>query len=238
MVEEMYLEETKDQEKDNTEGENSGKTDADKSQNSNSAHQQNSIGSKSEQQNTSLSMTQTKSVDQIHSAPMLTQPDSFYGADEELMQQRLKKIRYEESYQPNMVASSLGIETQHEEVNNRELLMKFMEEGARVGFGSTGYTMADPMGRFNSDQFAPRYGGNGVSLTLGLPHCETMPMSGAQQPFLSNDGIRLEIGTEANEYCGLDNNSAPVAPHQSNAYDMNMQSTKSFAAHLMRDFVA
>jgi hypothetical protein len=238
MVEEMYLEETKDQEKDDTEGENSSKSDADKSQNSNSAPPKKSICSKSEQKNTSLSMTQTNTMDQIHSAPMLAQPDSFYGADEELMQQKLKKVRCEETYQPNMVARSLGIETRREEVNNRELLMKFMEGGAQVGFGSTGYTMADPMGRFNSEQFAPRYGGNGVSLTLGLPHCETMPMSGAQQPFLSNDGIRLEMGTEANEYCGLGNNSAPVAPHQSNAYDMNMQSTKSFAAHLMRDFVA
>ncbi|KAJ4766693.1 BEL1-like homeodomain protein 1 [Rhynchospora pubera] len=236
MVEEMYLEETKDQEKDDDEGDNSGKTDTDKDHNFNSAAQQNSIGSKPEQKNTSLSMTQTDTIDQIHSAPIVTQPDSFYSADEDLMQQKLKKVRSEESYQPNMVASGMG--PRHEEVNNRELLMKFMEEGARVGFGSTGYTMADPMGRFDSDQFAPRYGGNGVSLTLGLPHCETMPMSGTQPSFLSNDGIRLEIGNEANEYCSLGNNSAPVAPHQPNAYGINLQSTKSFAAHLMRDFVA
>lgn len=239
MVEEMYLEETKDQEKDDTTGENSGKTDTDKDNNSNSATQQISIGSKSENQNTSLSMTQTSSMDQIHSAPMLAQPGSFYSADEEFMQQKLKKVRSEESYQQNMVANCTGMQTRNEDVNNRELLMKFMEEGARVGFGSTGYAMADQMGRFNSDQFAPRYNGNGVSLTLGLPHCETMPISGAQPSFLSNDGIRLQIGTEANEYCSLGNNSAPVAPHQPiNAYDMNLQNTKSFAAHLVRDFVA
>ncbi|KAJ3671393.1 hypothetical protein LUZ60_007472 [Juncus effusus] len=241
MVEEMYKEEIKDQEQNTGTGENSSKSDTDKDLNANSVTQS---GRKTEPQR-NQSATQTNPLDQIGSAPMLTQTDSFYTSDEELMQPKLKKTRNDQPYGPNRISNSnsIHIETQHEEVNNRELLMKFMEGNARVGFGPNGSYGIDqePIGRFDSDHFTPRYGSNGVSLTLGLPHCETMPMSGAQTSFLTNEGMRVQIGAEANEYCGLGSNGGPgpsIGQHASNAYEMDMQTRKSFAAQLMRNFVA
>ncbi|EEE52807.1 hypothetical protein OsJ_35304 [Oryza sativa Japonica Group] len=126
-------------------------------------------------------------------------------------------------------------------VSHRELLMKFTEaggEGVRTGHphvndddddvpgGAGGYslfTAAQYGHQFGSDHFAfaghGGGGGGGVSLTLGLPH-------GADQTPAS-----FLIGAGA----GSDGGGAPVTTA---GYDMNMQSTKSLAAQLMRDFVA
>lgn len=104
------------------------------------------------------------------------------------------------------------------------------------GFGS--YPMGE-LGRFGADQFQTPYSGNGVSLTLGLPHCENISMSGAHQSFLPNQSIQLgrgvEIG-EANDFGGM-NPSANA--HSANVYDnINIQNRKRFAAQLLPDFVA
>ncbi|KAI4994533.1 hypothetical protein ZWY2020_034174 [Hordeum vulgare] len=74
-----------------------------------------------------------------------------------------------------------------------------------------------PYGQFGTDQsfaFAGQHGG--VSLTLSLP---TVP------------AIRRRSN-------GRQQQQAPTARQQRRRYDMNMQTTKSFAAHLMRYFVA
>lgn len=107
------------------------------------------------------------------------------------------------------------------------------------GFGS--YPMGE-LGRFGADQFQTPYSGNGVSLTLGLPHCENISMSAAHahQSFLPNQSIQLgrggvEIG-EANDFGGM-NPSANA--HSANVYDnINIQNRKRFAAQLLPDFVA
>lgn len=102
------------------------------------------------------------------------------------------------------------------------------------GFGS--YPIGE-LGRFGAEQFQPAYSGNGVSLTLGLPHCDNhLSMSGAHQSFLPNQSMQLgrgvEIG-EANDYGGLN------AAANGNVYEnINIQNRKRFAAQLLPDFVA
>lgn len=90
------------------------------------------------------------------------------------------------------------------------------------GFGS--YPMGE-LGRFGPDQF--QYSGNGVSLTLGLPHCENL---GGHQTFMPN---HVEI-TEANGFGGMNGKT-----NGNNVYeDISIQDRKRFAAQLMPDFVA
>lgn len=93
----------------------------------------------------------------------------------------------------------------------------------------------EDLGRFGAEQFStPRFPRNGVSLTLGLPHCENLSIPGAQhQNFLSTRSIRLD---EQNELSRLSSSD----PNPSAAFEgMNIQNNrKRFAAQLMPDFVA
>ncbi|KAL3839357.1 hypothetical protein ACJIZ3_023948 [Penstemon smallii] len=61
------------------------------------------------------------------------------------------------------------------------------------GFGS--YPIGE-LGRFGPDQFQTPYSNNGFSLTLGLPHCENLSMNGAHQTY--------EIG-ESNGFSTMNN---------------------------------
>lgn len=104
------------------------------------------------------------------------------------------------------------------------------------GFGS--YPIAE-LGRFSSEQFPSPYSGNGVSLTLGLPHCENLSISGSHQSFLPSQNMQLgrgvEIG-EGNEYGSI---STPTSSHSTSVYEsINIQNRKRFAAPLLPDFVA
>ncbi|KAK0604853.1 hypothetical protein LWI29_020183 [Acer saccharum] len=101
------------------------------------------------------------------------------------------------------------------------------------GFGA--YTMG---GRFNPDdhnQLAPRFHGNGVSLTLGLP----------QQSFLSSHhniqvGRGLGLDSSEADFCGIDHQTPQTNSHPiTTAYDnIEIQNRKRFAAQLLPDFVA
>ncbi|KAK4856371.1 hypothetical protein QYF36_016832 [Acer negundo] len=101
------------------------------------------------------------------------------------------------------------------------------------GFGA--YTMG---GRFSPDdhnQLAPRFHGNGVSLTLGLP----------QQSFLSSHhniqvGRGLGLASGQADFCGIDHQTPQTNSHPSTtAYDnIEVQNRKRFAAQLLPDFVA
>ncbi|CAM0874558.1 unnamed protein product [Alopecurus aequalis] len=126
-------------------------------------------------------------------------------------------------------AAAAAARQQQDEVSHRELLMKFMESGAGArdhhqqdDAAGGGYSLfaPGPYAQFGSEQapfaFAGQHGG--VSLTLGLPH-------GAGDQTASF----LMGGGSSN---GADSGGAAAG------YDMNMQTTKSFAAQLMRDFVA
>ncbi|KAH7554173.1 hypothetical protein ACOSP7_028793 [Xanthoceras sorbifolium] len=135
------------------------------------------------------------------------------------------------------------------ESNNDQISIKFgNDRQSRDGYSFMGNQMnfiqgfgqypIGEIGRFDAEQFAPRFSGNGVSLTLGLPHCENLSLSATHQTFLPNQNIqlgrRVEIG-EQNEF-GAINTSAP---HSSAAYEsINIQNGKRFAAQLLHDFVA
>lgn len=228
MVEEMYLEETKEQEQKNGGGDKASKSEDSEHSASKSASQQanSSTPSRTEQTDTNPPVT-------VPSSDLAMFSNHSDGAI--IQQQRLKKQRSDMSlHQSPMAASQMSMEEMKpEELSNRELLMKFMDQGA--GFGA--YPIGE-IGRFDHEQFAPRFSGNGVSLTLGLPHCETLSLSGSQQPnYLSNDSIP-HLGSEESNYFSLSNSDANN-PSASNAYEsINIQNRKRFAAQLLPDFVA
>lgn len=103
------------------------------------------------------------------------------------------------------------------------------------GFGS--YSIGE-MGRFSAEQFPTTYAGNGVSLTLGLPHCENLSMSGTHQSFLPDQSIQLGRTVEIREPDEFGSFSTPTSSHSTAAYEnINIQSRKRFAAQLLPDFV-
>ncbi|EHA8590511.1 BEL1-like homeodomain protein 1 [Cocos nucifera] len=244
MVEEMYTEEMKDQEQNNTD-EKTSKSDANENSVSKSSANQENSPTRTGQAD-SLKTTQDhpkeRKISSISISPSSLGNDqsrASYYDNEAAMQPRLKTARRGESLQPNAVPHSISFDMKSDETSNRELLMKFMDGQQRAGDqgfsliagtanngGSFGaYPIAD-LGRFDSEQFTPRFSGNGVSLTLGLPHCENLSLSGAQPSFLSNESMP-----------SFHNN--PTVAHPSNAYEtIDIPNRKRFAAQLLPDFVA
>jgi hypothetical protein len=126
--------------------------------------------------------------------------------------------------------------------NNEQISMKFGDDRQSrdgycfmgnqtnfiAGFGQ--YPMEE-IGRFDAEQFTPRFSGNnnGVSLTLGLPHCETL--SGTHQSFIPNQNIQLGRRLDISEQNEFGDSSAAFE-------SINMQNPKRFAAQLLPDFVA
>ncbi|XP_062181953.1 BEL1-like homeodomain protein 1 [Phragmites australis] len=258
MVEQMYLEETKDQDGGggNDEGKSGGGRKSGDTSNGgiDATPREDGGGAMSKAAAESAS---TKGVGSAHGPSLLelvgnqqTAHAGFYDDDEEeeddgsaapAMQRRLKKARGDEPaaamaatfhhHMHDMAAlhaqAAAAARQRHEEVSHRELLMKFMESGgggagARDHHQDGAYSLfaPGPYGQFTSEPFA--FAGNGgVSLTLGLPHG---PGAGAEQTasFLMGSSTTSDSGSHG----------------AAGGYDMNMQSTKSFAAQLMRDFVA
>lgn len=177
-----------------------------------------------------------------------------------LIQSNIKKARTNEAPELNPMAfSMMHPDLKAEEQTNQDMFMKFgdiMQAGDDQGFnliaghaaGFGGYSFGD-IGRFDAAQFAPRFSGNSVSLTLGLQHCDqSLQQQGATQPsYLSNGSIamgrRLDVSTDSNNgYCNLNDNNnsndhtSVVTP---NAYDTHsIQNRKRFAAQLLPDFVS
>lgn len=80
------------------------------------------------------------------------------------------------------------------------------------------------------EQFQPPYSGNAVSLTLGLQHCENLPISSANQDFMSTQTMHLGPGNDF---------APPTSAHDSiRVYDnIEVHTSKRFAAQLLPDFV-
>ncbi|XP_061375986.1 BEL1-like homeodomain protein 1 isoform X2 [Gastrolobium bilobum] len=176
---------------------------------------------------------------------------SFIGSSEldGITQGSPKKPRNHEILQsPNRV-SSFNMDVKPNNANNEQLSMKFGDErqsrdgysfmGNQTNFiGGFGQYPIEEIGRFDAEQFTPRFSsGNGVSLTLGLPHCDTL--SGTHQTFLPNQNIqlgrRLDM-SEPNEFGAI---SSSTSHSSSAAFEsINMQNPKRFAAQLLPDFVA
>lgn len=254
MVEEMYLEETKDQDGGggggNDEGKSGGTVDG--------VTPRADAMSKSAVRVGGGGAAESASTNKgIHGSSLLElggggdhqhSHAGFYDDDEDdgddAMGRRLKKARGDDPapagafhghHVHDMAAlhaqAAAAARQQHEEVSHRELLMKFMESGGG-GAGARdhhhhqdggGYSLfaPGPYGQFATEPAAFAFAGNGgVSLTLGLPHGAGGSAAEQTASFLMGS---TTAGADSGSHGG---------------YDMNMQSTKSFAAQLMRDFVA
>ncbi|XP_047169997.1 BEL1-like homeodomain protein 1 [Vigna umbellata] len=255
MVEEMYLEEMKDHEQKGSE-DKSSKSNEDSStkmaapaekgpSNETEAKSFSSKQEVSKSQNTAMVSVSRPSTSPLGGSVRNQSGFSFMGSSEleGITQGSPKKARnHEMMHSPNSVPS-MNIDVKPNEANNEQLSMKFGDErqgrnessfmGNQTNFiGGFGQYPIGDIGRFDAEQFAPRFSGNGVSLTLGL---DSLP--GTHQTFLPNQNIQLgrslDIG-EPNEF-GIINNSSP---HSSAAYEsISMQNPKRFAAQLLPDFV-
>ncbi|CAN1803741.1 BEL1-like homeodomain protein 1 [Linum perenne] len=137
--------------------------------------------------------------------------------------------------------------------NDHHDLIKFVDESHERQQGRDGYSFMGgntnfmgafgqypiaEIGRFDPDQFTQRFSsGNGVNLSLGLPHCDNLNLSATHHSFLPNQSIQLgrrpDMG-EADEFGAI----ASSAPHSSTTYEsINIQNRKGFAAQLLPDFV-
>ncbi|WOL11212.1 hypothetical protein Cni_G19974 [Canna indica] len=219
MVEEMYTEEIKDQEQNNSEENESKITDAHGSSASKSYAQQ-------ENSPTATDAKQTLAATVAPSSFVHSQNQTFFDTPEFAAQSRIKKARSNDSV---LQVNSIGFDARppDEAARQEEILMKLVDGRQRAG-GEQGYPLMagatshggsfgaysiEELGRFDGEQFAPRFSNNGVSLTLGLQHNENLS-------FLSNESIqlgrRMEMGGEASDFCSL-GNSAGVAHPSSNA---------------------
>ncbi|CAN6380633.1 unnamed protein product [Urochloa humidicola] len=261
MVEEMYLEETKDQDgAGNDDGKSGGVTKSGDTSNGadGGVTPRASNGGAMSRAAEGASSSAAKGL--VHGSTLLelagdgqhtAHAAGFYqddggGDDDDDVERRLKKARGEDQpaaafhghhHVHDMAAlhaqAAAAARQQHEEVSHRELLMKFMESGGAGGRdhhhqhhqdGGGGYSLfaPGPYEQFGSEPFA--FSGNGgVSLTLGLPHGAAGGGSG---------------GAEQTASFLMGSSAAGDSSSHAGGYDMNMQSTKSFAAQLMRDFVA
>lgn len=266
MVEEMYLEETKEQEQ-NVSDDKTSKSEINEDTASKSIATQENSASGAEQTN-KIKAPQSAMSNSPNSASTMgnsrtqacfsligsSEAQASFHDNEGMLQGNIKKARTSEMQNPNSITSmSMEGDMKSDETDVKELYMKFgSERPSRDGYplftGNTGhgggfgaYPFGE-IGRFDPEQFPPRFSGNGVSLTLGLPHCENLTLSGTQQTYLSNQNIpplgrRLEMGNEADDFCSINNPSA--AHSAANAYEnINIQNRKRFAAQLLPDFVA
>ncbi|KAH7541817.1 hypothetical protein FEM48_Zijuj02G0007800 [Ziziphus jujuba var. spinosa] len=80
-------------------------------------------------------------------------------------------------------------------------------EAITTGFGAYPNNIGHDLGRFQAsvDQFTPRFHGNnsGISLTLGLPHIDNnLSLSGTQKSYLSNSNQNIPLGIRRMEEIG------------------------------------
>ncbi|XP_061362473.1 BEL1-like homeodomain protein 1 [Gastrolobium bilobum] len=256
MVEEMYLEEMKEHEENGSE-DKSNKSNEDPSMKM-AAPQEKGPASETE----AKSFNSKQDVSKSHNTPIVSvsRPStsplgsnvrnhsgfSFIGSSEleGITQGSPKKPRNHEIMHSPISAPSINIDVKPNATNNEQLSMKFGDEGqSRDGYSFMGnqtnfiggfgqYPIGD-IGRFDAEQFTPRFSGNGVSLTLGL---DSLP--GTHQTFLPNQNIQLGRSldiSEPNEFGAINT----ASPHSTAAYEsISMQNPKRFAAQLLPDFVA
>ncbi|KAG6488403.1 BEL1-like homeodomain protein 1 [Zingiber officinale] len=145
MVEEMYMDEVKDQEQNTSED----------------------MASKSDARGSSTSKSNALVQKQENSAPV--QP-SYYEQDDEMALPSAAAIKKARRSEEEFVAGPTTTTT-----SNQELLMKLMDGRPRVGDQQQGFNPSlipghGSYGGYSIEQLAPRFSGNGVSLTLGLQH--------------------------------------------------------------------
>jgi len=265
MVEEMYLEEIKEREKDGSE-ESGGKNENKESGSHSSAPGESSthhmdqlkgvvLQSKQPEKPTNQNGSPTRfSNPTISMSPMGASFQQQAGftligpAEMEGIAQSSKKPRSGDMQNSPSSILSMDMDVKHGETS-REIGVNFggerlTKDGYPLITGSNGSFGAYPMGdlgRFNIEQLTPRFSGNSVSLTLGLPHCENLSLSGTQQNYLSSQNIqlggrRIEIGTSEPDFSGI--NTSQNSHSSSGFESVDIQNRKRFPAQLLPDFVA
>ncbi|KAL6507773.1 hypothetical protein OROGR_023968 [Orobanche gracilis] len=141
-----------------------------------------------------------------------------------------KKLRYGDMLSDAIPSMNSNMDSDKPD-NNDRVGFTLMGTPANFigGFGS--YPMGE-LGRFGPDQF--QYSGNGVSLTLGLPHCENL---GGAPTFMPNHSMHIGRNVEIAEANGFSGVNGQM--NGNNVYeDISIQDRKRFSAQLLPDFVA
>ncbi|GAA0183640.1 homeodomain transcription factor [Lithospermum erythrorhizon] len=241
MVEDMYNEEMKEQEKNASEAKTTKSENEDLTSKTTPSQE---VSPRLENQNfTPISMSTTSTSPsgiQNQSGFRLISPSEM----ENISQASPKKPRSNDMLCSPTGVSSIDMLSNSNIANNEQMEMKFdNEKQSRDGFSSMAgatnfiggfgsFSMAE-LGRFGTEQFPGTYSGNGVSLTLGLPHCENLSMSGNHQSFLQNQSMQQ---LEANDFSNI---NTPTSTHSTNVYEnLNIQNRKRFAAQLLPDYVS
>ncbi|KAI7992354.1 BEL1-like homeodomain protein 1 [Camellia lanceoleosa] len=245
MVEEMYMEEMKDQEQNGSENKESGSKSTAVQENSSfqmDQTQSNTLKSKQEKPiNHNSSPTEISNL--TASTPPLggsVQPQTDFtslmrSSDMEGIGQRSPK-KPRNSDKQNSPSSILSMDMDTKSRGETD-------KGIKNSYSFGMYPIGE-IERFDHEQLATtgyHNQGSGFSLTLGLPHCENLTH---QQNYLSNNqsniqlGSRLNMGTMESHYNGIIN-SPQQASHSNTGYEsINIQDRKRFAAQLLHDFVA
>ncbi|KAI9072587.1 hypothetical protein K1719_045474 [Acacia pycnantha] len=244
MVEEMYMEEMKEQEGNNNNEEVRSST-KDNSQPQDPGglrfdhHQMKGLQSNPDQSfnNQTSTPTDISNPSSIYLTGFPVGSSSHHHLDMQIRKSP-KKPRSSEVMN-NSPSSILSVDmemkpgdTDRSEGNAKSFGMERHSLISNNGGGYGGFTIQD-MGRYNvADQLAPRFHGNGVSLTLGLPHnsTENLPRHG----FLSHN---MNLANDGTDFCAI---NAPPPSHSNGSYDNieHIQNRKRLAAQLLPDFVA
>ncbi|XP_073309430.1 BEL1-like homeodomain protein 1 [Primulina huaijiensis] len=194
MVEEMYLEETKEQERNVTDDKSQ---DPEDSTPKNTAPQakiptfenQNSSRNESASVSTSTAFTSSSGVKNNSDFPLIGSSEMANFTKKSPKKLRIPSMNMDSK--PTIPANEhMSLKFGNERQKRDEFTLIGSPTNFIGGFGS--YPMGE-LGRFGDEQFQAPYSGNGVSLTLGLPH----------QNFMPNQSIQLERGGDSSGFGGM-----------------------------------
>ncbi|KAJ1378391.1 POX domain [Sesbania bispinosa] len=253
MVEEMYMEEIKDQEQNSGSLDNTNKSKDQSSKElwsggANTTHESSGaikLHSKAESfNNQNTSPTEISNSNSLSTSPIGGGGGSFQSFH--LAAGSSPNKPRSNSEMQNSQGSTLSGETANRDALNTKFdIERHPKDGYSLmtaGNESYGAFSMEDIGRFNvtdqQQQLAPRFHGNGVSLTLGLPHNENLSLSAATQHGFLSQNMHLGMGSNENEFCAI--NSNQPSSHSATSYEsIDIQNRKRFAAaQLLRDFVA
>lgn len=232
MVEEMYLEETKEQE-----------------QNNGSSNSKNNTNIRSSKESTSKEANNAASLEESPG------PINIRSFDDQIKALQSKTDQTFNINQTEIPNSPMGVSSVHHSSNHLSVDVEMKPRDIKdaynnqlIGGGGGGYVgfSLQDIGRFNvnnvsDQQLAPRFHGNGVSLTLGLPHSDNLPLSATQHGFLSHNNMHLGNNSNGSEFCAINNSPHPPPSSHSGTTatyeNIGIPNRKSFAAQLLPDFV-
>ncbi|GMI97300.1 BEL1-like homeodomain 1, embryo sac development arrest 29 [Hibiscus trionum] len=236
MVEEMYLEEVKEQEKNGCSQANANESGQKESGSSSNVHQE-IVSFMMEQQVKTTQSINHHNTDQFSNSFLPQAPFNLIGPThlDGAAQRSPKRPRGSNTVNDlqNSPSSILSMDMEmklgDERLPKDSYLFLTATENPGGGLVTYGGAMGD-IGRFDPSQLTtPRFHGNStVSLTLGLPHCENLSLSGNP-----NQHQNIQVGAAESDFCGINN-----AQQASHSTTFDMENRKSFAAQLLPDFVA